>query len=108
MWATVSYNWEMGSEMASLQLKVETERVLSPCYMHYTLFQWEYLHSLIVATVCFDTKKALLSYESHTTGRHRKKNRRDGHNSLQGRRCYILSYISVTGQPNLSRAFLYK
>lgn len=62
MWATVSYSWEMGSEMASLQLKVETERVLSPCYMHYTLFQWEYLHSLIVATVCFDTKKALLSY----------------------------------------------
>lgn len=90
------------------KLEVATECALSPWYMHYTLHHWEYLHSLILATVCFDSKKALLSYESHRTGKYRKKNRRDWHKTLQGRTCYILSWMSMTVQPSLSStAFLY-
>lgn len=49
----------------SNKLESETEHALSPWYMHYTFLQWEYLHSSILATVCFDTKKALLLHESH-------------------------------------------
>lgn len=83
------------------KLVVETECALSPWCVYYTLLQWEYLRSLILSTVYFDTKKALLSYESHRTGRYRKKNWWDGHNSLQGRRCYHfkLYFNDCTAKP---------